>query len=150
MWMRSICVWAIAGLVWVAAAHAGELDETVLASFLPEPLPGFVTDSMEFDRPDQGLWAGYVYRGDDWTFLLSFTVDAAEATKIRALIDGMSNSEQSIQTVQVANVDFSVIVGECFAVLPGDVVVYCTSFGEFVAMHLETVDFAALSEAALN
>lgn len=151
MQIRSGFISALVAIGWSMSADAGDLDNATLALFLPAPLPGSKIDEdvVEPERPDQGIWAGALYRGDA-TFTLSIARGTPAAANLLALFDNLENIEQSSEMVDIAGVEFVVIVGECFAALPGDLVVACFNYGEDVAKHLETTDFTALSAAALE
>ena len=136
--------WAPLLLMWTLTTQAAELTSETIASFLPEAQPGYTMDSdaMEGERPDEGVWAGARYTGAS-TFVLRIHKGTPATANLLALVDQFAAS-----AVDINGVPFMMLGGECFAALPGDVVVACSSFGEDVRRHLETIDFEALSAAA--
>ena len=146
-----LLVCSVIAIGWTLSVHAGDLDDTKLASFLPAPQPGYTADveAVASNKPETGHWAGSLYRGET-TFVLTIAQDTPATANQLALIENLQSVEASSEKVDIAGVEFVVIAGECMAALPGDVVVACTSFSDDVASHLETIDFEALSAAALK
>jgi hypothetical protein len=146
---RDVCL-ALVVIAWTVSANA-ELNDEVLASFLPPPQSEYTMDAeaMESNRPDQGIWASAVYRGNS-TFVLSVERGTPASANLLALVNRLTEIEVSSDLVDVGGVKFVVLGAECFAALPGEVVISCSSFTDDTRSHLETIDFEALTAAALD